>query len=666
MTKDIFAILLITLIGISATAQEVLTSPAFNPAVAKEYSVRKKSANAVSPALTLPFYDDFSVISVYPSPLRWTDAFAFVNTDYAKFPPSVGVATMDALDDKGVLYKDAGPNAFDADYLTSQPIRLDSIFSPAKNWATTRADSIYLSFLYQPQGRTISPPSKKSSLWLEFHSPDEFDTIVTSSGTTIEPKWRTIWTTDGGITVDSFAKPDNHYFRQVMIPLTGLLDSVLYYKNGFQFRFHNIAALSGNSQPDWRNNGSHWNIDVVYLSNGRELNKTNMYDVAFGDNPPSMLRNYESMPYNQYRKNFINEMKDTLDIAISNLDNILHNVSYKYEVRKNSLPDLIAPAYDGGSGNVKPFLTNGYTDWPSFARPPVNFFFPISNEEKVVFHVTHYLSPDPNPLFRSNDTVHYDQLFSNYYAYDNGTAEAGVGINGASGSYAVQFKLNESDTLRGIQVYFNPIIGGNNESIDLNVWNDGYGTPGVIKKTISGVSPISGNGLNRFNTYWFENPIVINPVDFPSLIFYIGWSQSSVNNINIGLDRVTDSHTKRFFNVNGTWIGSDSINYGSLLLRPIVGLENPLGIDKPADVQKLRFQPNPVSDGNLFILLPETWNKKNHGDLNVTIISSSGSLVYNDSFSVPVNVSNIASGFYMVILTDKQSGQKASGKLLIR
>lgn len=648
------------MIGISATAQEVLTMPAYNPAVAEQYNARMKSVNAVTPALPLPFYDDFSVISVYPSPLRWMDAFAFVNTDYALKPPSIGVATLDALDDKGALYKNAGPNPFDADYLTSQPIRLDSIFSPTLK-SLTPADSVYLSFFYQPQGRTISPPSKDASFLLEFHAPGDNEMVITGTDTTYVPHWNLIWTTYGGVTIDSFARANQQYFKQVIIPIR----DTIYFKNGFQFRFHNLATLSGNSQPDWRNNGSHWNIDVVYLSNDRKMNKTNMYDVAFGDVAPSMLRNYESMPYNQYRKNFINEMKDTLDIAISNLDNILHNVSYKYEVTKNSIPTLIAPAYNA-SGNVKPFITDGYSDWPSFANAPVNFFFPISNEEKVVFHVVHTLSPDPDPLFRSNDTMRYDQLFSNYYAYDNGTAEAGIGINGASGSYAVQFKLNEQDTLRGIQIFFNPIASGSSEPIDLNVWNDGYGTPGQIKKTIAGISPVYSGSLNGFNTYWFETPMVIDPVTFPSLIFYVGWTQTSVNNMNIGLDRFTDSHAKRFYNVNGHWAGSDSLNYGSLLLRPIIGPANPLGIEKPTEVQKLSFQPNPVTDDNLVIKLPEAWKNAVQSDLNITIISASGSLVFNNSFSIPINVSDLAPGFYMVILTDKDSGRKASGKVVIR
>jgi hypothetical protein len=655
MTKNIFAILFITLLGFSAAAQEMLTIPTYNPAVAKQERNNKKAVLSTE-SVKLPFYDDFSVLSVSPSPLRWADAFAFVNADYAKFPPSIGVATLDALDDKGALYTNAGAHAFDADYLTSLPIRLDSVFSPFQR-AITRSDSVYLSFYYQPQGRTVSPPSDKASLILEFHSPGDNDTVTTATGTTYIPRWTEKWSTIGGIPVDTFALPDNHYFRQVRIPI---LDSSSYFKDGFQFRFHNIAALAGNSQPDWRSNGSHWNIDVVWLNIGLPVQK----DVAFADKAPSMLVNYESMPFRQYRDNFVNETKDTLAVTIANLDNEGQNVTYKYDVRKKFHEPFAT--YNGGSFTLDPYLTSGYTQWKPFARPPVNFFFPVSDEEKIAFQIIHKLTPDPNVIFRSNDSIGFEQVFSNYYAYDNGSAEAGVGINGVAGSYAVQFKLNVSDTLRGIQMYFNPVISGSNQQpIDLYVWNDAFGKPGQKKDTLSGVTP-SYTGLNEFITYWFETPLVIDPVNFPSLIFYIGWSQTFNDNLNVGFDRYKDSHTKRFYNVDGNWEMSSEINYGSLMMRPVIGPANPVGIGNPLSVQNLVIRPNPVTDGNLIIQLPESWDNNSGNDIAINIISATGSRALSGTFSNPVNVSALAPGFYMVLLTDKNSGRKASGKLIVR
>jgi hypothetical protein len=663
MTKHFFAILIILFISISAIAQEILTMPAYNPAVSHQYLL-KRSVAQTTDAITLPFYDDFSESTVYPSPSRWADSSVFINTDYAKFPPSIGVATFDALDKQGNLYPNAGPNEFDADYLTSFPLRLDSIFTPAKR-AITRKDSVYFSFYYQPQGRTISPPSTKASLILEFHSPGDNDTLISETDTVITPRWIQRWSASGGIQVDTFALPDNKYFRQIVIPITGIIDSALFYKNGFQFRFRNIAALAGNSQPDWRSNGSHWNIDVVYLNYGRKENDTTMEDVAFGDVAPSMLADYEAMPMKQYAKNFDNEMQDTLDIKISNLDHNNRNRNYKYNIQKNSLVPF--NYYDGEPYTIEPYYIDGYVKYKPWAKPPVRVFFPVSNEKNVVFHITHSLTPDPNPLFRSNDTIRFTQVFSNYYAYDNGSAEAGIGINGAYGSYAIQFQLNESDTLRGMQIYFNPVIGGDNkQSIDLEVWNDSNGKPGQIIKTIGGVAPVYTKNLNEFNSYWFDEPLIINAVDFPGLYFYIGWTQSTVENLNVGFDRYKDSHTKRFYNVSGFWEMSSEANYGSLMFRPIVGDVNPLGIEKPSVIEHLNIQPNPVTDGNLIIKVPDIWTNSPNKNLNISIISATGSRVLTEPFYNPVNVSALAPGFYLVILTDANKGRKATGKMIIR
>jgi hypothetical protein len=101
-------------------------------------------------------------------------------------------------------------------------------------------------------------------------------------------------------------------------------------------------------------------------------------------------------------------------------------------------------------------------------------------------------------------------------------------------------------------------------------------------------------------------------------------------------------------------------------MRPVVGLQNPLNITNPSEIQQLAFQPNPVTDGNLVIRLPELWKNIADESLNINIISASGSLVLNRTFSNPVDVSSLAPGFYLVILTDTSSGRKASGKLIVR
>ena len=105
--------------------------------------------------MRLPFVDDFSNYSGYPDDRLWEDRQGFVNTGFAVLPPSIGVVTLDALNEYGQIYPQAARVPFPADTLTSRPIRLDSNF--LQNRPMLVADSLYFSFYYQPAGASRDP-----------------------------------------------------------------------------------------------------------------------------------------------------------------------------------------------------------------------------------------------------------------------------------------------------------------------------------------------------------------------------------------------------------------------------------------------------------------------------------------------------------------------------
>ncbi|HRH38777.1 MAG TPA: hypothetical protein PK760_10555, partial [Flavobacteriales bacterium] len=94
----------------------------------------------------------------------WQDDDVFVNGTYPLEPPTIGVATFDGLSRTGYPYNYTQWNSYGiADHLTTVPIDLSG---------HTAADSIYLSFFYQPRGISqddIVQPG--DSLVLEFYSP---------------------------------------------------------------------------------------------------------------------------------------------------------------------------------------------------------------------------------------------------------------------------------------------------------------------------------------------------------------------------------------------------------------------------------------------------------------------------------------------------------------
>lgn len=123
------------------------------------------------------------------------------------------------------------------------------------------------------------------------------------------------------------------------------------------------------------------------------------------------------------------------------------------------------------------------------------------------------------------------------------------------------------------------------------------GKPGNIIKQLNEVAPTMSDSLNTYHTYWFDSPLVMDAQNFPGLIFYVGWQQYSIDDLNVGLDRYNDSHQNRFYNVDGNWQMSDNQHAGSLMIRPVVGKVNPLGI--PTINQEIKITPNPVNNGEL-------------------------------------------------------------------
>lgn len=655
MQKAFFIILSSLLAYCELAAQETLTFPTYVPEIAKAHQAQRKAQLTNDTCIRLPFYDDFSRAGVFPDHAFWNDDYAFVNRDFGKFPPTVGVATLDAIDNEGKLYSGASTFPFDADQLTSRPIRLDSVFNLGAARPIRRSDSLYFSFYYQPQGRG-SMPSRNDSLILEFHSPGETDTA------THLPVWRHIWASAGGVSVDSFALLPYRYFRQVLIPV---LDSSLYFKNGFQFRFRNIASLANNYLPDWKSNCDHWNIDVVRLDTRRSIYDTAVQDVAFSEDAPSFLKNYYSMPYKQYKAAPYSELADTINLDIANLDKEPKYIAYKYQVFQDSGPQTFTD--DKGSYYINPYLSSGYCNYPPFAHSALEYYFPTNlPDQRYAFHIVHQLTSGPDPQYWSNDSLVFTQLFDNYYAYDNGTAEAGIGINGSAGSYVVKFQLNAADTLRGLSIYFNQVQGQTNQkNIDLVVMNDVKGKPGNVIATIDGIIPQYGSQNNEFLPYWFENPVSIQTPTFPDLTFYVGWQQSIIDNINIGFDRRYDSHSKRYINTTGTWETSNPLLSGSLMLRPIIGVRSLLGRGEISDNPEFVISPNPVTSNSFSVVVKHEGTQRPSDNYQYRLLTLTGQKVSSGSIGQKVSVEGLPDALYLLQIISPEGILAHTAKIIV-
>ena len=478
-------------------AQEFIT-PLFGNPVARSFHetsgpVKKSTGDVL---LELPFFDDFSTSRVVPDPTLWSDRSAYINNQYGVDPRTNGVATLDVLDFDGSIYPHAvkKPATFVADHLTSFPINLEYQAS----------DSIYLSFLYQPQG-IGDMPDPKDSLLVDFYSP-------------VDSMWTRVW----GIPGDTL-----HEFTTTMIPIK----EDRYLKSGFRFRFRNRASLQPNKDfPDKTGNVDHWNLDYIRLDRFRFAGDTILRDVAFSQPLGSILKDLSSLPWSQFETAYAKVLDPNLPAVYKNLDTIARNVT-----RSLSIEELLfQETYSPGTPTAQDIPAGGES------TVEFGFIYPIDFDrgDSAVIRYTAALRTDEfDP--KENDTVYYDQVYSDYWSYDDGTAEAGYGLRGqgtANGNVAMKYHSFEPGRLGGVDISFNHLYDSLNLGyyFKLMVWGDAEGLPGAnIHEDENDVIPVYATEYPGFIRYYFSSPV---PVDGT---FYVGWRQYQTYLLNVGLDMNT-------------------------------------------------------------------------------------------------------------------------------
>lgn len=600
-----FALLLVMLSAhlspIRLKAQEVLlplqrTVPATRP-------IKHTGTQAV----TLPFFDDFADGSM--SSALWEEGGATVGTGYGEQPPTVGMATLDALGRDGGLYPQASTSPFPADTLCSVTVRLDGLCP---------ADSLVLSFFYLPGGGS-------GNLWERIgDAPDDGDSVFLDFYRPADSVWQTVWGR-GGIGVDSLVAHTGTAWQYVAVAIT---DSA-FFDSTFRFRFRNRCSLEGTTKPGMGGNCDQWNIDYVLLDTARSVSDAPQWrDVAFVSPAPSMLGNYQAMPARQFRAA---EQCANLNMTIANLFGSELATHYGY--------CIIGPdgdtvhRYDGGFENAP---VGGYQTMPNHATPPfAGFTFPEDGVQRtytILHSVSEGVGGDDRPL---NDTVRFTQVFADYYAYDDGVAENGYGLTStASRVYlAYRFDLNAEDTLTAVDMWFNSSYNDENEAIQfyITIWQaDDEGHPGAqLYRDTQRRRPVSDT---QFKTYVLESPTVL------SGSIFVGFEQVGNSFINLGFDRNTQSADRIWYLTSTEW--QQSILRGSLMLRPRFGQAATVGIGEvEGEKWHVEIFPNPASDMVKISGIPD--------GSRVVIYDLYGRPLFTTSNS-QISMSNLPSGLYIL------------------
>jgi hypothetical protein len=633
--RVVFAILFLVC-TVSGYSQIVLVP------IQKEINQKKISSGRtkdVTP-VELPFWDDFSAErDGYVNPALWEyGQSVWVNSGMGINAPSLNVVTLDGLDSLGKPYNvnDVLAKGY-ADKLISAPIRMDL---PT---ATERL-AIALTFFYEFQGNG-EPPDAGDILTLAFKNDLN--------------QWEVVWSIENTGTL----------LKDKFIPVTIPITNSKFFHDKFQFRFQNFARLSGPYDT--------WHVDYIYISNGKS--QTNPVFPLFPDRTistpiTSLFPNYRAMPIKHF---FTNTTTNTIrpTIAITNLrqDQVAGNgqpVSYfsraKITMYKNGAPVELDPILDNNVNIGSELFFTEQEVVTLQTTPDPGTFDPAADSIHIKLTVGFDTGDDKiktptegdydfnvfNPIvFKTNDSLSARSVLSNYYAYDDGEAEYGAGLNqpGAQLAYEFTMQTNQSDTLVAVDMYFPRFGDESNQIIKFQVLNDLTNSASSI--LYIGNIPIQRNTLNKFWRVPLIEPAMVKGK------FYVGWQQTSSAVIAVGLDKNTDSGNKIFSNINGSWQQNISLK-GSLMIRPVFGKGKGGPITEINRLAAFSVYPNP-NPGTFYIsAIPE----------NVVMYDLSGRkvaiTVEKETETTKITMTQPTTGLYLLRLYS--NSQWTSTKVIVR
>lgn len=602
MKKNFASIICLFALSIFTQAQIIEVPLQFDVEKNRQYTLDKAYEGALrggGGTINLPFFDDFSRYSLATNdpniPVewqRWTDDHARINYTFARSPISMGVATLEGLDRTGYPYDfqdefAEGP----CDTLSSLPINLGGF---------TAFDNVYLVFHYQGEGLGNAPEAV-DSLHLDFYSPFG------------QGEWFPRWSV-GGSAMSSF--------ERVFIHIT----EPEYLLNGFRFRFRNEGRLSGNYDM--------WHLDYIVLDQQIDPNTFDYDEVAMQYPVNTWLNEFTAMPWVHYQSNAAGFMADQFQFFQNNpgplTENITSGWSITYDGVKQDFPSQTFNIQDNDrseiitTGNL-----NGYV------------FDPLVTDTCAWFDVCIY--HNPADAYQQNDTICFRQEFTDYYAYDDGSAERAIGIQSQGGMVALRFQSAIEDTLIGIRVHWTPYGRDvSNNPFLLRLWNDGGGIPGseIIENFTFHNPEYYQEGYDIFTFYPFDQNVAVSGT------FYVGWVQSDDVNYFVGNDKNRDNNTGKMFVMlqNGVW-EQVSIT-GSVMIRPVFkSRKTPIvGVNENENAG-ISVYPNPTHEVLTISALPD-------GESLIHVVDITGKTVLTErSFGIQnfaLNTSELSDGFYVI------------------
>jgi len=584
MVRSALAYVCVLLTCSLTAVSQIVTVPIQNNSGNLEKTTARTAA--LTP-MKLPFWDDFSFTKTkFPHDTLWyPNQSVWVNDGMGINPPSIKVATFDGIDSIGKPYNVNNITAKGyADKLISRPLRMDLIDPSLQA-------TVFISFFYQFQGNG-EPPDQGDFFSLSFKN---------NLGL-----WDVVWSKENDGTLQ----------KDVFVPITIAITDPKYFYNGFQFRFQNFARLSGPYDT--------WHLDYVFLNNGNVSNNPPPFpDRTIVSSLTSLFQSYQSVPLKHFFTDPAGHLaKPSLVLTNRRQDQpqgqgqpVSYSSTSVIATKKDNAVTTIPITLDTGLPIGNDLYYNEKRVLTLNQIPATSFF--DSQADSIGIQINLSLDTRDNTIktgtqgdyvpliyspidFRLNDNVSKKFSLMDYYAYDDGTAEYGAGLNqpGALLAYKFTMQTPEPDTLVAIAMYFPRFGDDSSQTIQLSIWKDLLNNPSSL--LYQEVIPVTRSDQDKFVA-----PHVLSRGVGVKGSFYIGWKQITSAVIAVGLDKNTESGDNMYYNINGTWLKNVDVK-GSLMMRPVFGKNNGVitGVDE-AVVEQLAY-PNP--NNGIFYITKEASN----------------------------------------------------------
>lgn len=609
--------------------QEAIVPLSFHPKKNKSNNRQfiHQQKNKRTAAISLPFFDDFNQIEIFPKINLWQDNFVYINATYPKETITLGVATFDGTDANGVPYNNGAVMVSGAaDKLTSNPIDLSDL---------TADSNVFLSFYFLQGDFGESPSAPNDLLTLQFKD---------TSG-----NWNLMWQSSV-LSIPAM--------RQVFIKV----DSI-YLNPNFQFRFESIGNLNGANDT--------WHIDYVKIDKNRDTaTEVNIKEMAYEFMPNSLLKKYYVMPYHQFDTT---DLADTVSIFVkNNFINSTTDIIDDYIAKIVNTNTTIA-TFNGPSRDFGP-LTQNEIKYPKFNIPTNIVADTVVIRVDYHFDVSAEAGESANVL--ANNSMSHLQVFSNYFAYDDGSAERGYWVENLNEyKMAVKFGFRNPDTLQAIKFQVLPTQVDNHlATFSVCVWknfnrNTVYTDADLLyKQTNLKLASLNKefnvDTLNNFYYVPIKPAFMMNGASFPLIVsdtIAIGLIVENKESLTIGFDRNNNRSNYNFY-VDGVEKWRESGIAGTMMINAVVGKPLPdyLTPIKPnkSNQYEIKIYPNPTKE----VLYIEGIKDEN----TIEIFALNGSLVKQIHLfnSDVINIHELPVATYVIKITNTQTKQFGISKFV--